>query len=115
MFEITIPWPISVNHSYFRSANGRMYKDPKIEGYRQKVWALLKQAAAPKFSGRLAVMIEAYPPDKRRRDLDNVLKGSLDALQHGGLYGDDNQIDWLGIERKEITKGGKLIVRVKEI
>ena len=58
---------------------------------------------------RLIVTIEAYPPDKRKRDLDNILKSLLDALQHAGMYPDDSQIDVLSIARKTTFKG---IVRV---
>jgi hypothetical protein len=30
--------------------------------------------------------IIVHPPDRRRRDIDNVQKALLDALQHGGAY-----------------------------
>lgn len=30
-----------------------------------------------------------YPPDKRKRDIDNVLKCLFDVLQHGGAIEDD--------------------------
>jgi len=54
---------------------------------------------------RLSVFIEAFPPDKRKRDLDNVLKSLLDALQHAGVYADDCQIDRLSIIRKSPLNG----------
>lgn len=48
---------------------------------------------------RLSLTIDAYPPDRRKRDLDNILKSLLDALQHAGIYSDDSQIDILKISR----------------
>jgi crossover junction endodeoxyribonuclease RusA len=65
---------------------------------------------------KLSVKIIACPPDKRRRDLDNLLKATLDALQHAGVYKDDCQIDDLHISRGiEEPPGGKLIVYIKDI
>jgi crossover junction endodeoxyribonuclease RusA len=55
-----------------------------------------------------------YPPDKRKRDVDNVLKALLDALRVGGAYSDDSQIGRLLIERKAPKKGGEVIVRISE-
>lgn len=49
--------------------------------------------------------ILANPPDNRRRDLDNLLKGTLDSLQHANIYPDDNQIDKLKIERTNQRTG----------
>lgn len=64
---------------------------------------------------RLAVDILAYPPDKRRRDIDNLLKATLDALQHAGVYKDDYLIDDLRIRRKEAVKDGSLIINISEM
>lgn len=43
-------------------------------------------------TGALRVDIEAAAPDRRPRDLDNLLKVPLDALQAAGVYADDRQI-----------------------
>jgi hypothetical protein len=63
-------------------------------------------------AGRLAVTIDVHPPDRRRRDLDNALKALLDALQHGGAYHDDAQIDDLHIRRGACVSGGRVCVRL---
>jgi len=59
-------------------------------------------------------MIEAFPPDKRRRDLDNLIKAIQDSLQYAGVYEDDSQIDYLTIKRS-ILRENKIIVTVTEI
>ncbi|WP_281181159.1 hypothetical protein [Candidatus Arsenophonus triatominarum] len=43
------------------------------------------------------------------------MKAPIDALCHGSLIVDDSQIDVLHVERKEIVKGGKLIITIWEI
>ncbi|TWU43995.1 Crossover junction endodeoxyribonuclease RusA [Novipirellula aureliae] len=65
-------------------------------------------------TGSLSVDVLIHPPDRRRRDIDNVLKALLDALQHGGAYEDDNQIVDLSIHKRCPIKGGKAIVRIEE-
>jgi len=62
--------------------------------------------------GPLAMFIKIYPPDKRRRDIDNVLKALLDSLEHAGVYENDSQIFRLQIEKKEPIKGGKCFVKI---
>lgn len=43
--------------------------------------------------GRLKVRLDAWMPDRRRRDLDNLRKVLMDALTHAGVWEDDSQID----------------------
>jgi crossover junction endodeoxyribonuclease RusA len=57
----------------------------------------------------------ANPPDKRRRDLDNLGKAACDAMAHVGLYRDDSQIDDWHVIRGEIVQGGELIVSMEPI
>lgn len=55
-------------------------------------------------SQRVSVEIEAWLPDLRRRDVDNLLKAPMDALTHGGVWEDDSQIDYLSIRRMGIDR-----------
>ncbi|WP_140394409.1 RusA family crossover junction endodeoxyribonuclease, partial [Escherichia coli] len=54
-------------------------------------------------------------PDKRRRDLDNILKAPLDALTHAGLLIDDEQFDEINIVRGHLVLGGRLGVKIYKI
>ena len=49
---------------------------------------------------RLEINVHLHAPDKRLRDIDNVLKPLLDALVHAGLFNDDSQVDLITIDRK---------------
>jgi crossover junction endodeoxyribonuclease RusA len=64
-------------------------------------------------TGALAVEVKLHPPDRRRRDLDNLLKALLDALQHAGVYADDSLIDRLSVEKGEVAVGGKAVVVIR--
>ena len=110
--NIDLPWPPSINHYWRHTKNGH-YISNEGKTYRQLVLfhGLKYRDKFPK-DARLSVYIEAYPPDKRKRDLDNVLKSLLDALQHAGIYQDDSQIDLLTIIRKSPLNG---IVKIEII
>ena len=65
--------------------------------------------------GRISIHIQAFPPDNRSRDLDNLLKITVDSLQDANLFLNDSQIDRIYIERKPILKGGQLLIKLEEI
>ena len=73
------------------------------------------QNAAAAFSGPLAVVCEIYPPDGRRRDMDNVWKTLADSLTHAGVWLDDSQIVDLRLVRCDQREGGMVVVSVEEI
>jgi len=110
---LTLPYPTRVNH-YWRHFRGRTLISQEGRAYREHVCALLggNGPRQPPTGGRIALGMEAFPPDRRKRDLDNLQKPVLDALEHSGVYEDDSQIDLLVTRRRERTKGGKLIVRI---
>ena len=64
-------------------------------------------------TGRLRVELLLYPPDRRRRDIDNYAKSLLDSLTKAGVWEDDSQIDELTIKRCEIIKGGYVDVSIR--
>jgi crossover junction endodeoxyribonuclease RusA len=112
--DITVPWPPSVNQ-YWRQYQGRMLISAQGRKYReaiiQQVWL---EGKIKRITGDLKVTIEAFRPDERRRDLDNLLKSTLDALAHAGLYEDDSQIRDLRIYWSA-EKGGQLNITIEEM
>lgn len=110
---IELPWPPSVG-VYMRVFKNRLVKTSRARDYCHQVHILAR--GREKFGDkRLAVSILAFPPDRRKRDLDNLLKVTLDSMEKCGLYDDDNQIDRIVIERREVKKGGWLRVNIEEI
>ena len=96
--ELELPWPPSVNH-YYRHVGPRV----------------LISRDGRKYRGPVELFIELYPPDNRRRDVDNSLKCLLDTFTHAGLYGDDSQIQRLIITKREpMPPNGMAYVRINE-
>lgn len=114
---IVLPWPPSVNR-YYRSLSkgklaGRVLVSQEGRAYRQEVAVILDRRRLPMIRDRMRISIEAFPPDRRRRDLDNLLKASLDALVFGGAIEDDSLIDDLRIRRGEVREGGELRIHIQ--
>jgi crossover junction endodeoxyribonuclease RusA len=113
-----LPFPPSINH-YWRKWNNRMVISHEGREYRRAICGLLAQTAGagdePPRSGRLALCMDAFPPDRRRRDLDNLQKPLLDALQHAGVYEDDSQIDLLLSRRRQRRDMGQVVVTVSDL
>lgn len=112
--QLELPYPPSINH-YWRRVGPRTLISREGHRFRERVMAILAALRIQPLIGRLAVRVEIYPPDNRRRDIDNVQKALLDAMQHGGAYGDDSQIVRLAIEKREPIEGGKTIVRIEKL
>ena len=118
---LSLPWSPSVN-TYWRSIMsgplaGRVLISERGRAYRKAVADAVISQRVPVgvLSGKLAVEIHALPPDRRARDLDNLLKGLLDSLHHAGVIRDDSEIDDLRIRRFGIRPGGELQIRITEI
>jgi len=107
--QLLLPWPPSVNHYWLQRGKAR-FISPRGRAFRQAVAEECAMQGVTPLDGRLAVHVALWPPDKRRRDIDNLLKALLDACEHAGCYADDNQISELHIIRHEVQSGGRCTV-----
>ena len=119
--RFVLDWPPSVNTIWRHiviNGTARVVLSKDGREYRERAaWAVRSAVQGCRFeSGPLLVSIAAYPPDRRARDIDNVLKAALDAITHSGLWRDDSQVASLSIERRETRHAlaGKLVVTVRE-
>lgn len=108
MVNLTLPFPPSVN-TYWRSVSrgkrARVILSERGRKYREDALLSLLQAGKPTLGDkRLSVQVWLYRGDKRKYDIDNSMKALLDALQHCGVFDDDEQIDELFIRRCAIDR-----------
>jgi crossover junction endodeoxyribonuclease RusA len=117
-----LPYPPSVNHywklSVMKSRTGKRHV-PVVrvgeDGLRYAASVRTVLDGVQTLSGPLAVRIVANPPDRRTRDVDNVLKCLLDSLTKAGIWQDDSQIELLVVQRGELQPGGSIEMCVDEI
>lgn len=74
LLELTIPFPPSVNRVY-RNLRGRTLISREGRAYRKDVCALLAGGGfrQPPLGGRIALSMDAFPPDRRWKDMDPTL------------------------------------------
>lgn len=115
-----LPWPPSVNSIYKRTRTGTALSG-RAKQYRDAVaWTCYEQHVRRWMDTRLALTITAHAPDRKNRDLDNLLKATLDALEACRVIDDDVHVDRIVIERGDpdpTTKRrgrGYLTVRIDE-
>lgn len=115
MSELTLPWPPAAC-----SPNARVHwtkKSRAAKAYRAACHLLAKQASIQAPAGEALLMIEFVPPDRRRRDDDNLLamfKAGRDGLADA-LGIDDNVFATQIRMSKETIKGGAVRVRIQAI
>ena len=108
MSEITLPLPPSVNALYRnRKKDGKGRGRIKTERYNTWLNAAgweLNQQKPPKVKGNYILWLYCERPDKRRRDLGNLLKAMEDLLTDLGVIEDDSlaveiHLYWRGVGR----------------
>ena len=116
---LEIPYPPSVNSIYRHAVRGKhsvMFMTDKGKKYQQVIRAIMLEQGSPRFGlARLHIVVEAFPPDRRKRDLGNLDKVLMDSLEKAQVFEDDSQIDRLTYIRKSVEKGGKVIVKIQKI
>lgn len=117
--KLTLPFPPSVN-TYWRAPNKGPLKGRHLISAAGRAFQSAACAAIIEQLRRLpspstesaAVEILLFPPDARRRDIDNYNKALFDALTHAGVWEDDSQVKRMLVEWGPIVKGGSVEITI---
>ena len=112
--EVRLPWPPSVNH-YWKARGSRRFISPAAKAWLDEA-VLLLRAARVRFEGPVKVSMFLSPPNRRRRDGDNLEKAIMDSLVKAGVIQDDSL--WhVPRSCKELVNecGGYVLLVVEEI
>lgn len=115
--RFALPYPPSLNHLYAYT-NGRVYLKPAARRYKKAAfWTIKEQMGrACWFSplkGFVHVRLLIAPPDKAKRDIDNLLKLIFDSGTDAGLWIDDCQIIHCELWRLDPAAGGQVALLVR--
>ena len=109
MITLVLPYPPTVNHMY-RRARGHLALTPEALAFRHAVRMIAMVQGVTPITGRVAVFLDVYRP-RRRGDLDNILKATLDAL-NGIAYRDDEQVQQITAVRYDDKRAPRVEVSV---
>ena len=103
--RFTVPGPPRPKERPRLGKGGHTNTPDRTSGSESRV-RLCAQAAAsairwkPRAGDRYAVTLVVVVQDRRRRDMDNLAKGVLDAMNGGLAYRDDSDVDELHVFRR---------------
>lgn len=113
--ELHLPFPPTDNSYYSKAKNGTFISH-KGRKFRDEVSAAVREQFPLGSPIDYPVLIEVtyHMPDKKRRDILNYNKATMDALSLSGVWEDDEQINQAIIYRGINVFGGKTIVLIHE-
>jgi crossover junction endodeoxyribonuclease RusA len=108
MINLTLPYPPSGNHMWKKGVD-RTYLTDRAKDYYREIWAAaVQQGAIINIDQQVAVECRLYPPDKRRRDLDNAWKVLSDGLTKARVWQDDHLVRSLHLVWMDVEPGGRV-------
>jgi crossover junction endodeoxyribonuclease RusA len=103
--EFVVPVGPSVNHLYGKNRFGRDYLNAEGKAYVKVISGIVRSSGKRIGDGfRCEVEIKYFLKDRRRRDLDNVLKCLLDSFTKCGFWKDDDIINFLSVRRMPVDR-----------
>lgn len=100
MMAFTLPWPPATLSPNVRQ-HWRKHAAAKKSYRAACAWQAAAQGVRPMPPGKIAVSLRFVPPDRRRRDLDNLI-----ASMKSGL---DGLADALGVDDNRFTLAAELV------
>lgn len=97
MIRLNLEYPPSVNQLW-RAVPGRGVIKSKVyrEWLEKNLW-IIRGQTRDKIEGKFTIEFQATRPDKRRRDIDNLIKPLMDVIVQAGLVEDDSLCEMLSI------------------
>lgn len=108
--ELHIPYPPSAN-KLWRRAGTHIHKSGKYQAWLRSAGLYAKSQRPVGIVGKYKIGIQAVRPDKRRRDLDNIIKPISDLLVLVGVIEDDSDCEM--ITARWVTTGDGIVVRIE--
>jgi len=110
-YKLTLPFPVSTN-TYWRHVGRYVKISEKGRLFRQAVSDSIL-CRKPPINTHVSVQVYLYPPDRRRRDIDNYAgKSLLDALVYAGVLEDDSLIVELKARKMPFSQENKNFCKV---
>lgn len=108
---LNLPYPPSANRLWRRSG-ARIHKSTRYTDWLRDAGFLAMNQRPGSLRGPYRLTIQAVRPDKRKRDLDNLIKPTNDLLKTIGVVEDDSDCEIISV--RWVTSGEGLNVRVEQ-
>jgi len=107
--------PVPKSNRYIRRKSGKVFKHPRVTNWEARaVWELKQQYTGKPIDYEISVDITLILPNRRKRDIDNMLKSLWDVMEKAGVIKNDNLIyEVHTIKKVERGKEG-VIIKIKK-
>ncbi len=104
--------PVPKTNRYIRRKNGWVFKSPRVTLWEARaLWELQNQYNQGCLKKPLSVEVYFFLPDKRKRDIDNMLKTLWDVLEKAKIIANDELIwETKTVKVKDAGISGTVIV-----
>lgn len=106
-----IPMPPSVNRNTRFGKHGA-YSSPAYKAWQKEVGEIFLAAKAKEMKPPYKVKYAVGRPDKRNRDIDNLIKPLNDALQRAGILTNDSLVQEINIKWCDAAPKGMVVLNV---
>ena len=112
---IKLPFPVPTNALYRKpvGSDGKRYGKIKTKRYNawldEAGWRIVQQRPFQPTEGAYRLDITLQRPDKRKRDLDNLVKAISDLLVKQGVTPDDSEMVSLTVRWSDAPVGGPTV------
>lgn len=104
--------PVPKTNRYIRRKNGKVFKPARVIHWESRaLWELKQQYTQDPLNGPLSVEVYLFLPDRRKRDIDNMLKTLWDILEKAHVIENDNLIyETRTVKIKKAKTSGVVVV-----
>ncbi|SHK20072.1 RusA family crossover junction endodeoxyribonuclease [Thermocrinis minervae] len=94
MIKLTLPFlPVPKSNRYLRKKGGKVFKPPRVKNWEVRaIWEIKQQYTGEKINKPVSMQVTFILPNRRKRDIDNMLKSLWDVLEKAGVIENDSQI-----------------------
>lgn len=107
--------PVPKTNRYIRRKGGKVFKPPRVVNWEARaIWELREQYKGEPIDYEVSVDITLILPNRRKRDIDNMLKSLWDVMEKAGIIKNDNLIFEVRTVKK-IEKGKEgVYIKIKK-
>ncbi|WP_127524057.1 RusA family crossover junction endodeoxyribonuclease [Mesorhizobium sp. Z1-4] len=106
-----LPFPPAANNLFFNTGKGRA-KSVRYKQWQKDAGNLINAQGRKRITGPVSIYIGAVKPDKRKRDISNLIKPVEDILVAMGVIEDDSLVERVNAEW--MPSGPPCVVIVQE-
>lgn len=99
MIRYELPFPPSVNNLFVNSPNGKgRFPSQQYKAWRKEASEMILAQGRRQMRGMVNLSIGIVKPNRRKRDISNLIKAVEDVLVEMGVIEDDSYVQKLSIQ-----------------